>query len=155
MEGNPRHEAVLNVGSTPAILVSHGLPELPLTITGKTVDKIFFDHGIKKGLIERLHSLISSPQTIYKAAPPHHAGSVVVTLEMHKGCPVIISIRASKQFGRNVYANEITSMYAKEGGSFEKRWAADGLLIWTKNNPKLIHDISALIAWCGTDSLGA
>jgi len=132
MEGNPHHEAVLNVGTTPVILVSHGLPDLPLVITGKTVDKIFFDHGITKGMIERLHGLISLPQTIYRAAPPHHAGSVVVTLEMHKGYPVIISIRASRQFGRSLYANEITSMYAKEGGSFEKRWVADGLLLWAK-----------------------
>ena len=108
---------------------------IPLKITGRTIDKIFFDHGIAKGLIERLHGLVSSPKAIYKAAPPHHDGNVVVTLETLRDYPVIISIRASKQFGRDLFGNEITSVYAKEGGSFEQRWKAEGLLIWTKNNP--------------------
>lgn len=135
IEGKPRHETVLRVGHTPELLVTHGLPDLPLMLTGKTIDKIFFDHGITKGMIERLHVLTSNPKAIYKAAPPHHDGSVVVTLEMRKQYPVIISIRASKQFGRGIFANEITSMYAKENGSFEQRWIAEGLLIWTKNNP--------------------
>ena len=130
-DGKPRHEVVLKVGLTPELLVKHGLPALPLVITGKTIDKIFFDHGISKGVIERLHGLVSSPRTIYKAAPPHAGGSVVVTFEIHRGCPVIISIRASKQFGRD-FANEITSVYAKEGANFGQRWVAEGLLMWTK-----------------------
>lgn len=135
MEGKPRHEVVLHVGKTPELLISYGLPDLPLVITGRTIDKIFFDHGITKGVIERLHGLVSSPMTIYRAAPPHQSGSVVVTLETHRGCPVIIPIRASKQFGRSYFANEITSMYAKEGESFDKRWLSAGLLLWAKNNP--------------------
>jgi len=84
-------------------------------------------------MIERLHSLVSDPRMIYKTAPPHAAGSVVITFEERKGCPVIVSIRASRQFGRGQpLSNEITSMYAKEGGSFEKIWESNGLLLWTK-----------------------
>lgn len=132
INGNPRHEAILNAGNTPNLLISLGLPDLPLMITGKTIDKIFYDHGIPKRLIERLHELASTPNSIYKAAPPHKAGSVVVTFEIHKGDPVIISISANQQFGRNTFANEITSMYGKGGGSFQNKWKAEGLLLWTK-----------------------
>lgn len=133
IDGVPRHETVLTVGQTPALLVGLGMPDFPLVITGKTIDKIFFDHGITKRMIERLHSLVSAPRTIYRTAPPHSTGSVVVTFEERKGCPVIVSIRSSKQFGRGQpLANEITSMYAKEGGGFEKLWESNGLLLWAK-----------------------
>lgn len=132
MDGKPQHEAILHVGQTPALLVGLGLPDLPLVVTGKTIDKVFFDHGITKGVIERVHSLVSTPKTVYKAAPPHHAGSVVVTFEVHRGNPIIIPIRASKRFGREFIANEVTSIYAKEGVSYEQWWTSAGLLIWTK-----------------------
>lgn len=130
-DGKPQHEAVLTVGHTPPLLISHGLADLPLVITGRTIDKAFFDHAIKRGVIERLHALISSPVTIYKSAPPHSNGNVVVTMELQGGWPIIIPIRSSKQFGRTFIANEITSVYAKEGGSFESRWQSEGLLLWT------------------------
>jgi hypothetical protein len=136
VDGKPQHEVVLTVGQTPPLLVQHGMPNLALVITGRTIDKCHFDHGITKGVIERLYALISNPKTIYKSAPPHTDGSVVVTLERHRECPIIIPIRANKQFGRDRFANEITSVYAKEGGSFEQRWTTEGLLIWTQiNNP--------------------
>lgn len=136
-DGKPQHEAVLRVGQTPELLIKYGLPELDLVITGRTIDKSVFDHGISKGVIERLHTLISSPKTLYRSAPPHTNGSVVVTLEMHRQCPVIIPIRANKQFGRDRFVNEITSVYAKEGGNFEQRWRSEGLLLWDVqiNNP--------------------
>lgn len=132
LNGNPQHEAILTVGQTPALLVKHGLPDLELVITAGTIDKCVFDHGIKKGIIERLFDLTGNPKSIFKSAPPHANGSVVVTVEMHLGNPIIISIRANKLFGRNRYANEITSIYAKEGGKFEQQWTAAGLLIWNK-----------------------
>lgn len=132
LDNTPQHEAVLTVGQTPELLVTHGLPNLELVITGRTIDKCVFDHGIKKGIIERLLDLVGDPKTIYKSAPPHANGSVVVTVEMHLGNPIIIPIRANKQFGRDRFVNEITSIYAKEGGKFEKLWAAEGLLIWNK-----------------------
>lgn len=136
-DGKPQHEAVLTVGHTPALLIAQGLPDLPLVITGKTIDKVYFDHAITKGVIERLHDLVAAPSAIYKSAPPHANGNVVITIELHRGNPVIIPIRSSRQFGRTLVANEITSVYAKEGGDFENRWKADGLLLWTNkiNNP--------------------
>jgi len=133
-DGKPQHEAILTVGMTPPLLVSFGLPNLPVVITGGTIDKAYFDHAISKGVIERLHGIISTPLAIYKSAPPHKDGSVVVTMELHKGCPIIVPIRSSKQFGRTLIANEITSIYAKEGGTFERRWQSEGLLLWTNTN---------------------
>lgn len=133
-EGTPKHETVLVIGATPLVLTQVGLPALPLVITGKTIDKVHFDHGITKGVIERLHDIVSAPRSVYKSAPPHLSGSVVVTFEHHRQSPIIVSIRASKQFGRSLSANEITSVYAKEGGTFEQRWRNEGLLLWEITN---------------------
>jgi hypothetical protein len=49
VDGIPRHEVVLTVGQTPTLLAGLGLPDLPLVVTGKTIDKIFFDHAMTKG----------------------------------------------------------------------------------------------------------
>lgn len=65
---------------------------------------------------------------------------------MRKVYPVIISTRASKQFGRGVFANEITSMYAKEREDFEQRWKAEGLLsgqkVQTRHPPYIRTEIN-------------
>jgi hypothetical protein len=66
-DGKPQHEAVLTVGQTPPLLIKHGLADLPLVITGRTIDKAYFDHAVARGVIERLHALISNPVTIYKS----------------------------------------------------------------------------------------
>lgn len=54
MDGKPKHEAVLSLGATPQFLLDNGFPELPLSIKGAVIDKAHFDHGITRGVLERL-----------------------------------------------------------------------------------------------------
>lgn len=42
------HQIVLNLGPTPDLLVYYGFRQLPVGLTGKVVDKAYFDHGVTK-----------------------------------------------------------------------------------------------------------
>lgn len=132
IQGKARHELRLEIGDTPASLTAQGIPQLPLTISGKTVDKVFFDHGITKSILERLHGLIASPNAIFKSATQPARGYVVVTVERKGESPIVIAIHANAQVGRGRYANEVASIYAKEDLAFQQRWSAAGLLLWKK-----------------------
>jgi len=128
------HQVILPIGPTPQVLLDLGMPDVQLVISGKVVDKILFDHGIPKGTIERVYSLLEAPKAIYKG---HQAnpGSAVVTYEIKNMFPIIIAIHPNKQMGGRdgtVY-NNVASMYAKESGtgeSIEDRWTREGLLLW-------------------------
>lgn len=126
------HASRLIIGGTPQVLLDVGFPALPLMIDGRVIDKAFFDHGIPKGLLEKIYSLISTPKAIYKAHLDQ-PGSVVVTYEIKDSNPVIIPIHPNKQKTRTEYFNVVASMYPKastDGKSIEMRWKAEGLLLW-------------------------
>lgn len=129
--GKPQHEVILELGPTPDILVQHGFPQLPLVLKAKNISKMFFDHGMTKGLIERIPDLIANPKAIYKSTT---TGSVLVTFEVKgmQSAPIIIAIHPNKTIGRNRITNEVASMYAKTGPNPEIRWRQDGLLIWER-----------------------
>lgn len=128
------HQRILPIGPTPKVLLDLGMPDVQLVISGKVVDKVLFDHGIPKGTIERLYSLLDAPKAIYKGHLDN-PGSAVVTYEFKNMAPIIIAIHPNKQMGGRsgtVY-NNVASMYAKEtraGESIEDRWTREGLLLW-------------------------
>lgn len=131
------HQLILPIGPTPQVLLDLGMPDVQLVISGKVVDKVLFEHGIPKGTIERLYSLLEAPKAIYKGHQSN-PGSAVVTYEVKNLAPIIIAIHPNKQMGRvgNVY-NNVASMYAKEtraGESIEDRWTREGLLLWKANS---------------------
>lgn len=128
MDGNPRHEEVLLIGQTPQYLIDHGFPVLPLKIKGATVDKAHFDHGVTKGVLERLGQILLNPKALYRSATVSGAAAVVVTFELKEGCPLLIPLHADKPMGRE-RVNLVASMYAKEA-TVEARWQAQGLLLW-------------------------
>lgn len=87
--GKPRHELVLDVGDTPAFLLALNFAPLRVVIKAKTVGKVFFDHGLTQGQIERIPVMLGNPKAIYKSAT--RPGSVVVlTYEIKGGAPIII-----------------------------------------------------------------
>lgn len=128
------HQLILPIGPTPKVLLDLGMPDVQLVISGKVVDKVLFEHGIPKGTIERLYSLLEAPKAIYKGHQGN-PGSAVVTYEVKNMAPIIIAIHPNKQMGGRsgtVY-NNVASMYAKEtraGESIEDRWTREGLLLW-------------------------
>jgi hypothetical protein len=131
IDGRPKNEAVLNLGVTPQLLLDNGFPELPLSIKGATIDKAHFDHGITRGVLERLPDIVASPKALYKSATVL-GSAVVITFEMKGGSPILIPIHANKSVGRSC-ANVVASVYAKEA-TIEARWKGDGLLLWEKSH---------------------
>ena len=100
MDGKPKHEAVLSLGATPQFLLDNGFPELPLSIKGAVIDKAHFDHGITRGVLERLAEIITTPKALYKSATVQGT-AVVITFEMKAGSPILVPIHGNKPVGRS------------------------------------------------------
>jgi hypothetical protein len=126
-DGKPKHEAVLSLGATPQFLLDNGFPELPLIIKGATIDKAHFDHGITRGVLERLGEIVMTPKALYKSATVTGT-AVVITFEMKAGSPILVPIHGNKPVGRE-FANAVASVYSKEA-TVEARWKSEGLLLW-------------------------
>jgi len=124
------HQIVLHLGPTPQILIEHvGFPQLPVGLTGKVVDKCYFDHGITKGMLEKIYHVITAPRALYKSNNPEDA-CVVMSYEIKGANPLIAAIHPNKQLaGRRDFYNSIASYYFKENNA-EVRWKNDGLLLW-------------------------
>jgi len=135
VDGKPRHELVLEVCATSQRLLDVGFPDLRIVIKAKTIGKIFFDHGLTQGQIERIPAMLEAPQAIYTSAS-HSESVVVFTYESNAGSPIIIPVARDRQVGRGPLVNEVTSMYGKTGPDPRPRWRAEGLLLWESIGPK-------------------
>ena len=131
MDGKPRHEAVLSLGATPQFLLYNGFPELPLSIKGAVIDKAHFDHGITRGVLERLADIITTPKALYKSATVQGT-AVVITFEMKAGSAILVPIHGNKPVGRTM-TNLVASVYAKDVANVETRWKKEGLLLWEQS----------------------
>lgn len=132
MAGRPRHELLLELGETPAYILQHceGFAALDMVLKAKNLGKMVFDHGMKKGMIERLPEILAKPKALYKSASTHvKDASVIMTFETHNGFPIIIAVHPGKLIGRR-QVNEVASMYFKEGPNPEVKWKSAGLLLW-------------------------
>lgn len=131
--GTPQKETVLTICDTPQYLIDHcGFAQLPLIIKAATVDKVHFDHGVTKGLLQRLESVLLSPKALYKSDTVAQ-GAVVVTLEVKNGNPIVIAIHPNKLIGR-LTCNVVASIYDKPQ-NIEIKWQASGLLLWAPVAP--------------------
>jgi hypothetical protein len=132
------HATRLEVGHTPPLLIALGMPDLPLVITGETVDKALFDHGMVKTRLEKLYEYIQAPKAVFASADPSNPNTVVMTFEVKNGGPIIVPIEPNRQFDRTTYANKVASFYAKAQKSNDKpvydRWEAKGLLLWKEGD---------------------
>lgn len=78
MVGNTEHSRLVVVGETPPVLLAlPGLPivQLPLVMTGKVIDKVHFDHGITRPMLERLYHTVANPKAIYRSEQPAEPSS--------------------------------------------------------------------------------
>ncbi|MGE4242321.1 hypothetical protein [Ramlibacter sp.] len=129
--GRPSHERVLVVSRTPECLIECGFSQLPLVVTGKVVDKAHFDHGVTKGVLERLPLLVENPRAIYASASQELA-AVVVTLEVKGGNNIVVPVHRDRQVGRHpARFNVIASVYDKRA-EVEAGLRSKGLLLWEK-----------------------
>ena len=126
---NKNHQIVLTLGPTPQILIEAGLPQLPVGLTGRVVDKCYFDHGITKSMMERVYHIISTPRALYKSHDPKDA-CVIMSYEIKGSDPLIAALHPNKQLaGRRDFYNSVASFYFKENNP-EARWKREGLLLW-------------------------
>ncbi len=139
IDGKPHHEAVLELCDTPQYLLDAGFPALRVVIKGKTVDKAHFDHGITRGILERLPDLITAPKALYRSAT-HPDSTVVVSFEQKDIGYLVLPMQAPVGRLRNA-----ASVYCEPelGGSSSFRPPPQ--------DPGL-HDF-ALIAWWGHAAL--
>jgi Phage MuF-C-terminal domain len=131
-ESKPRHELVLNIGLTPQRLVGLGFDALTLVVKAKTIGKMFFEHALTQGQIEKIPAMLEAPRAIYRS-DTHPTNMVVLTYELKAGFPIIIPIARDRQVGRGPLVNEVVSMYAKTGPDPTRRWRDQGLLLWEKS----------------------
>jgi hypothetical protein len=129
-------EQMGQLGATPELLRQLGLPDLPLAIKGKTIEKVVMDHGIPKSMLKRLHKIVADPQAVYRASPTHPSGIVVLTFEQTGLGRIIVSVAANQSIGRGHHLNLVTSMYAKEDDKVFARWQTNGDLLWTAAKDK-------------------
>lgn len=129
-------EQIGQLGATPELLQKLGLPDLPLGIKGKTIEKVVMDHGIPKSMLKRLAAIVASPQAVYRASAAHASGIVVLTFEESGLGRIIVSVAANQSMGRGQALNLVTSMYAKEDENVFARWQANGDLLWVAAKDK-------------------
>lgn len=129
MAGAPRHELVLMVCETPQHLVDVGFQPLPLAVKAKTVGKMHYDHGMTQRQIQQLPQILASPSALFLSASRPDS-VVVLTYEIKAGKPIIVPVAKDRRLGRDMLANEVSSMYAKDGPDVIVRWRKDGLLLW-------------------------
>lgn len=128
IDGCPQHELVLPVIPTPQYLLEFGFPPLEIAVTGRVVDKAHFDHGITKGVLERLPSLLEKPQALYASATVV-SGAVVATFELKGADVIVVPLHPERPFGRDMKYNAVASVYAKPAAILGK-WDAQGLRRW-------------------------
>ena len=126
--GTPRNELILDLGPTPQHLLDCGFNQHTIVVKAATIGKMFFDHGITQGVIERLPSIIQTPDQIFTSSTTS-GSAVIFTYEVKGSSPIIIAIHKDKTIGRQS-VNLIASMYAKTGPYPRPRWIRDGLLLW-------------------------
>ena len=130
VEGKPKHELILDICDTPDCLLAAGLEQRRIVLPARVVGKIYFDHGITKGVIQRLPDLICNARAVFSSSTT--TGNVVVLTLENKGVdPIIVAIQKDWDYGRTM-AHKVASMYGKQGPDPEKKWTAEGLLLWSK-----------------------
>lgn len=153
MTGNAEHSRLVVVGQTPALLLALpgiAISQLPLVMTGKVIDKVHFDHGITRPMLERLYDSIASPKAIYRSETA--GGAVIVTFESRPiDLPVVVALHPGRLMGRRP-CNVIASVYAKNFTGIEDAWKKRGLLLWEqkRKSPAGVTTTEAPIAKCGT-----
>lgn len=134
VDGQPRHELIIDFGSTPEILMQFGFTQRRLILKGKAVGKIFFDHAIVQRLIEKIPDMVASPKAIYKSASRPDETVVVMTYELQRGHPIVIVVAKDQPYGRDT-VNEVVTMYGKEEPDVEANWTRRDLRLWVSPKP--------------------
>lgn len=132
LNGDVKRNSVLELGNTPKVYLSLGLPDVQLIMTQGVLKKIFSKHNLKVVLIKRLPSLLENPIMILRSATEN--GSVVAVLDAldYNDCFIIAAIHPDRKHKQHK-VNILASIYGKErSGWFIEQIEAGRLLYLDK-----------------------
>lgn len=129
-------DIAIDVGSTPAVLMAVGAPNLTMRISRDTVRKAIngVKHDVDITTVEKLPELLSDPLAIFDSKT-HTGESLVVLLDAKdkSGKPVVTAIQLGVNAGKYLEVNRIASIHGRPDEQVG-RWIADGMTRYIKKN---------------------
>jgi hypothetical protein len=116
---------VLNTTTT--LLRKLGLPNLPIKIRARSLDKILGTHDVNTQTAKQIPLLLANPVIVFEST--HKDGSLVIVSDNFNdnGNAFIGALRPGSK-DTHIYINEIPSAYHKDDKSSIKNWFDKGLL---------------------------
>ena len=137
-------DIAIEVGSTPAVLMAVGAPNLTMRVSRDTVRKAIngVKHDVDTATVEALPELLSDPLAIFDSKT-HPGESLVVLLDAkdQSGRAVVTAIQLGVSAGKYLEVNRIASIHGRPDEQVG-RWVADGVAKYIKKN----HP-SSLLTW--------
>jgi Phage MuF-C-terminal domain len=118
---------IFNLGITSQAMQEVGAKPLPILVTGGTLSKAFFNHGIILRTLGELPKWLDSPVQVYRSATVTKGSVVVLTPSLRQGEPIIVPIELDAEIDR-FPTNRIKSVYSKPLFVVEN-WEKQGLRI--------------------------
>lgn len=129
-------DIAIDVGSTPAVLMAVGAPNLTMRISRDTVRKAIngVKHDVDITTVETLPELLSDPLAIFDSKT-HPGESLVVLLDAkdQSGRPVVTAVQLGVSAGKYLEVNRIASIHGRPDEQVG-RWVADGMTKYIKKN---------------------
>ncbi|MDE5606255.1 MAG: hypothetical protein K2I68_03025 [Bacteroidales bacterium] len=106
---------IYQFGHPSAILLSAGLPDLPIEMAARRlVDKAMQkNHPFDLAEVENLVLAIQTPLSVFRSAT-HIGSNVILTALEHRGRNFVVAIQTNKKKGK-IEINDIRSLYPKNG----------------------------------------
>ncbi|MGL4886973.1 MAG: LPD38 domain-containing protein [Aeromonas veronii] len=129
-------DIAIEVGSTPAVLMAVGAPNLTMRVSRDTVRKAINEvkHDVDTATVEALPELLSDPLAIFDSKT-HPGESLVVLLDAkdQSGRAVVTAIQLGVSAGKYLEVNRIASIHGRPDEQVG-RWVADGVAKYIKKN---------------------
>lgn len=129
-------DIAIEVGSTPAVLMAVGAPNLTMRVSRDTVRKAIngVKHDVDTATVEALPELLSDPLAIFDSKT-HPGESLVVLLDAkdQSGRAVVTAIQLGVSAGKYLEVNRIASIHGRPDEQVG-RWVADGVAKYIKKN---------------------
>ena len=121
------NNVIFDLGETSKAMQTIGARPLPVLVTGGTLSKAFFDHGIVLRLLGQIPDWLDQPVSVYKSATVLKGSVVVLSNALKNGDPIIVPIELDAVIDR-LPTNRIKSVYSKPQ-SVVDAWDKRGLKI--------------------------
>ncbi len=153
MDGHTPQQFI-KMGKTPDVLKMVGMPDAPITIHGRTIEKVMGEYlGIEQGNHSHLHNLtpetlrqlpqqINNPIAIFKSADTASKNGYIVLTELRetdtksgKAKPVVVALHV-KASNTGIEIVNVASVYGRSTAQLQRALDND-LLYWNKEKGQL------------------